>query len=115
MSTSVMRRQHLNALARANEIRLARATLKHRIARGEIPVTDVILNPPAEAETWPIMDVLQSQRGWGRERSFRLLRRAGVHEGKAVGVLTERQRVKLATFLGYRVNGAIEGRVGNGS
>ena len=38
--------QRLRALERANEIRLARAVLKRRIAAGEVSAAEVILNPP---------------------------------------------------------------------
>ena len=38
--------QHLRALARANEVRLARAAIKRRIASGEVSVREVILECP---------------------------------------------------------------------
>ena len=42
--------QHLRALDRANEVRLARAELKRRVADGEISAAEVILESPWEAE-----------------------------------------------------------------
>ena len=42
--------QRLRALERANEIRLARAELKRRIAGGQVSAAEVILTPPSEAE-----------------------------------------------------------------
>ncbi len=40
--------QHMLALQRANEVRLARAELKRRIARTELAVADVVLACPWE-------------------------------------------------------------------
>ena len=55
--------QRLRALERANEIRLARAELKRRIAEGDISAAKVILTPPCEAVSWSIGDLLLSQEG----------------------------------------------------
>ena len=42
--------QRLRALERANQVRLARAELKRRIADGDVSAADVILAPPKEAK-----------------------------------------------------------------
>lgn len=90
--------QHL-ALDRANEIRLARAELRRRIASGEVTVASVLLEVPAEAESWAVADVIRAQRRWGRQRAMKLLARNRVSEVKPVGKLTERQRQILAAAL----------------
>ena len=41
--------QHLQALARANKVRLARAELKRQVAEGELSVADVIQPMPTTA------------------------------------------------------------------
>jgi hypothetical protein len=94
--------QRQNALQRANEIRLARADLKRRITGGEVSAAGVILEPPEEAETWPIGEVLMSQWGWGTTRMRKVLNRARIVETKPVGMLTDRQRRELASMLGTR-------------
>src|SRR4029077_4222882 len=43
--------QHMRALERANQVRLARAELKRRVADGEIDVAAVILDCPWEARS----------------------------------------------------------------
>jgi hypothetical protein len=91
--------QRLRALERANEIRLARAELKRRIAEGDVLVADVLLDPPLEASSWAIGDVLTSQRRWGSTRCRKFLSRNHITETKPVGTLTERQRRLLATQL----------------
>ena len=45
--------QHMRALQRANEVRLARAQLKRGVAFGEIDVAEVIVDCPWEAQAWP--------------------------------------------------------------
>jgi hypothetical protein len=91
--------QRLQALERANEIRLARAELKRRIAEGEVSVADVLLEPPFEANSWAIGDLLMSQRRWGSSRCRKFLFRNHITETKPVSALTERQRRLLAGQL----------------
>lgn len=91
--------QRLRALGRANEIRLARAGLKRRIALGEVSAAEVLLTCPEEAGSWPIGDLLISQRRWGTTRCRKFLSRNDLVETKPIGKLTERQRRILAASL----------------
>ncbi len=91
--------QHLRALERANEVRLARADLKRRIADGQLPAADVILTSPWEAESMAVADVLMSQRRWGRTRARRFLAGIQMSETKTLGSMTERQRRAVATAM----------------
>lgn len=91
--------QHMRALARANEVRLARAELKRRIAHGELAVADVVLSTPWEAESMTISDLLTSQRRWGTTRCRKLLQCIPMSENKTVGSMTDRQRRALAALL----------------
>ena len=91
--------QRLRALERANEIRLARAELKRRIALGTVSAAEVILDPPLEANSWAIGDLLLSQRRWGGTRCRKFLLRNQITETKPVGRLTDRQRRLLADQL----------------
>lgn len=91
--------QRLRALERANQIRLARAALKRRIALGEISAAEVILSCPDAAHSWPIGDLLMSQRRWGTTRCRKFLSRNHIVETKPIGKLTDRQRRILAQSL----------------
>jgi len=91
--------QHLRALARANEVRLARAELKRQVAYGEISAADVILECPWEAASMPVADLLTSQRRWGTTRCRKILQSVPMSENKTVGSMTERQRRALAMLL----------------
>src|SRR4051794_25417299 len=84
--------QHLKALQRANEVRLARAALKRRVASGEVTAADVILACPAEVEGMAVSDLLMSQRRWGRTRCRKFLATIPISESKQIGKLTDRQR-----------------------
>jgi hypothetical protein len=92
--------QRMRALDRANTVRLARAGLKHRVNAGTTTAAAVILDPPEEAVTMTLGELLASQRRWGDQRVGRFLAALGLSEGKTVGSLTERQRRLLADALG---------------
>jgi hypothetical protein len=91
--------QYMQALARANEVRLARAELKRSVANGEVSVTEILLGTPREVENMTISDLLMSQRRWGHTRCRKLLMQVPVSENKTVGSMTKRQREALAQFL----------------
>lgn len=91
--------QHLKALARANEVRLARAELKRRVSDGEISAAQVILESPWEVETMTVADLLMSQRRWGHTRCRRFLQSVPMSENKTIGTMTDRQRGALASML----------------
>jgi hypothetical protein len=91
--------QHMRALARANQVRLARAALKRKVAVEEVSVADVILNCPWEAQSMAVADLLMSQRRWGQTRCRRFLAQLPMSEKKTVGSMTERQRQTLAAML----------------
>jgi hypothetical protein len=94
--------QHMQALELANRVRLARATLKRRVGTGDLTAAEVIVTCPWEAESMPIMDLLMSQRRWGRTRCRKFLTSIRMSETKTVGSLTDRQRRTLAALLSAR-------------
>jgi hypothetical protein len=91
--------QHVHALERANDVRCGRAALKRSIAEGRTDVSEVLLAPPPIVSKMALGDLLMSQKGWGRVRSSRFLRSAGLTEIKTLGNLTQRQRHSLAVLL----------------
>lgn len=99
-ATTAAEPQHLHALARANEIRLARASTKRAIAAGDVTVAEVLLECPAQVERMEIGELISCQRRWGGQRTRRLLGAVPVVETKLVGTLTERQRLAIAEALG---------------
>jgi hypothetical protein len=91
--------QHMQALAQANKVRLARAELKRQVADGELSVADVVLDCPWEAESMSIADLLMSQHRWGRTRCRRFLMQIPMNETKTICSMTDRQRRCLAGRL----------------
>jgi hypothetical protein len=100
--------QCMQALARANQVRLARAAMKRDVSAGRLQVTEVVLDSPWEADSMSLSELLCSQRRWGRARSRKLLSSIALSEGKRVGTLTDRQRrllvAALEAKLGNRLN-----------
>ena len=90
---------HLRALARANEVRLARAELKRRVLDQELTVADVVLDPPGAALTMTVADLLMSQKRWGHTRCRKFLSGIPMSEAKTVGTMTDRQRHAVAHAL----------------
>jgi hypothetical protein len=93
------RPQHLRALARANEVRLARAELKRRVADGEVCAAEVILDVPWEVETMTVLELLMSQHRWGLTRCRKFLHCIPMSENKTIGTMTVRQRHAVADKL----------------
>src|SRR5215217_5949203 len=91
--------QHLQALERANAVRLARAELKRRVAEGEITAAEVILSSPWEAASMTVSDLLTSQHRWGHTRCRKFLQCIPMSETKTIGSMTERQRRAVAQLL----------------
>ena len=92
--------QHMQALAQANRVRLARAELKRQVAEGERTVAEVVLDCPWQADSMAIADLLMSQHRWGRTRCRRFLGSIPMSETKTIGSMTDRQRRELAARLG---------------
>ena len=103
--SAILAPQHMRALARANQVRLARAELKRRVAADEVDVADVILRCPWEATSMAVGDLLMSQRRWGQTRCRRFLSQIPMSEKKTVGSMTERQRRTLAAMLASSARG----------
>ncbi len=98
-ATKTKEPQRLRALGRANEVRLARAELKRRIADGEVSAAQVILACPNEVRSWSVGDLLMSQRRWGTTKCRKFLERNQISELKPLGQLTQRQQLLLAGQL----------------
>lgn len=96
--------QHMQALAHANEIRLARAALKRAIKAGNLDAAEIVKDCPDEVATMTVSELLCSQQRWGRARARKFLSPMSVNENRELGRLTERQRVEMARKLASRTN-----------
>lgn len=97
--------QHLEALARANRVRLARAALKRSVAADQISAAEVVRECSWEVESMTLAELLTSQRRWGRTRARKFLASLALSENKRLGTLTQRQRLLLSAELEARIGG----------
>ena len=93
MTTLRAHSQPLEALARANEVRFARARLKRDVKAGTLSIRDALELDCARRMR--VMDVLTAQCWWGPHRARKALRAAGCSERVLVEQLTDRQRQVL--------------------
>lgn len=94
--------QHMQALAHANRIRLARASLKREVAAGKVGAAEIVRECPWEVESMTVGELLRSQRRWGRTRARKFLFTLALNENRELGRLTARQRTMLAQELESR-------------
>src|SRR6266702_7669525 len=80
--------QRLRALAKANEVRLARAQLKRELAAGRIELAQVLADPPPCAQTAKVRELLLVVPRIGPARADRLLAHRRIAHTKTVGGLS---------------------------
>ena len=87
--------QRMDALRRANDIRVRRAQLKRDLKDGTVRIEEILESPPAYVETAKVFDMLMSVPKFGRVKATRLLNQCRISQSKTVGGLSERQRAEL--------------------
>jgi hypothetical protein len=92
----------MEALRRANEVRVERARLKKDLKVGATSIEDVLLNPPEYLLTAKVFDMLLAVPKFGRVKATRFLNQCRISQSKTVGGLSERQRGELITLLESR-------------
>ncbi|MGO8907318.1 MAG: integration host factor, actinobacterial type [Solirubrobacteraceae bacterium] len=91
--------QRMDALERANEIRIKRAQLKRDLKAGRVSIHSVLLNPPEYVETAKVFDMLLAVPKYGRVKVNRVLARCQISPSKTIGGLSERQRSELVSLM----------------
>jgi hypothetical protein len=94
--------QRLDALGRANDVRVKRARFKEELASGRRPVSSALVAPPAELHTMKVADLLLSVPTVGPVKARKLLRAVAISPSRTVAGLSERQRRELLSVLGVR-------------
>lgn len=82
-------KQNMEALAWANERRLAAARAKRELRAGNRSLESVLRDPMCGGAR--VAQVLQAQHRWGPQRTAALLQQFGISYQRRVGDLTERQ------------------------
>jgi hypothetical protein len=91
--------QRLDALDRANRIRVQRAQLKRALKAGETTFDQILIDPPDYVLTAKVYDMLLAVPRLGRVRAGRLLTQCRISQSKTIGGLSERQRGELVDLF----------------
>jgi hypothetical protein len=91
--------QRMEALQRANEIRVRRAKLKRDLKEGGVRIEDILSQPPEYVETAKVLDILMAVPKFGRVKAARLLNQCRISQSKTVGGLSDRQRGELIALF----------------
>jgi hypothetical protein len=87
--------QRMEALKRANDIRVRRAQLKKDLKSGAVNIEEVLKNPPEYVSTAKVFDMLMAVPKFGRVKAGRFLNTCRISQSKTVGGLSDRQRTEL--------------------
>ena len=91
--------QRMEALRRANDIRVRRAQLKKDLKNGNVGIDEILRDPPEYVETAKVFDMLMAVPKFGRVKAARFLNQCRISQSKTVGGLSERQRTELVGLL----------------
>ncbi len=94
--------QRMEALKRANDIRVRRAQLKKDLKEGRVQIDEILLDPPDWVSTAKVFDMLMAVPKLGRVKAARLLNQCRISQSKTVGGLSERQRTELVNLFNSR-------------
>ena len=89
----------MDALARANQIRIQRAQLKRDLKSGRISIRSLLLDPPEYVETAKVFDTPLAVPQYGRVKVNKILAHRRIAPSKTIGGLSERQRSELVSLL----------------
>ena len=87
--------QRMEALKRANDIRVKRAQLKKDLKAGTVSIETILDAPPEYVETAKVFDMLMAVPKFGRVKAARFLNACRISQSKTVGGLSDRQRQEL--------------------
>ncbi len=94
--------QRMEALQRANDVRVRRAQLKRDLKAGHVQIDSILLEPPEFVSTAKVFDMLMAVPKFGRVKAARLLNHCRISQSKTVGGLSERQRTELVDLFNHR-------------
>jgi hypothetical protein len=94
--------QRMEALQRANDIRVRRAKLKKDLKDGAVRIEDILMDPPEYVSTAKVFDMLMAVPKFGRVKAARMLNHCRISQSKTVGGLSERQRAELVGLFNNR-------------
>ena len=87
--------QRMEALQRANNIRVQRARLKKDLKLGRVRFEEILRDPPDYVSTAKVLDMLMAVPKFGQVKAKRYLNQCRIAESKTIGGLSDRQRAEL--------------------
>ena len=87
--------QRMDALQRANNVRVRRAKLKKDLKDGKVRIETILGDPPEYVSTAKVIDILMAVPKFGRVKAARFLNTCRISQSKTVGGLSDRQRAEL--------------------
>jgi hypothetical protein len=87
--------QRMDALRRANDIRVKRAQLKKDLKLGQTRIDEILRDTPEYVSTAKVLDMLMAVPKFGQVKAKRYLNQCRISESKTVGGLSDRQRTEL--------------------
>jgi hypothetical protein len=94
--------QRMDALKRANDVRVRRAKLKKDLKEGKVRIEQILGNPPEYVSTAKVIDILMAVPKFGRVKASRFLNTCKISPSKTVGGLSDRQRGELIGLFNSR-------------
>jgi hypothetical protein len=91
--------QRMEALQRANDVRVKRAKLKKDLKTGRVRVEEILADPPEYVGTAKVFDMLMAVPKFGRVKAARFLNQCRISQAKTVAGLSERQRDELVSLF----------------
>lgn len=85
----------MDALKRANDVRVRRAQLKKDLKEGKVRIEQILGDPPDYVSTAKVVDLLMAVPKFGRVKATRFLSTCRISPSKTVGGLSDRQRAEL--------------------
>ena len=91
--------QRMDALNKANEVRIQRANLKRDLKAKRVQLVTLIQDPPEIIHTMHLSDLMLATPKYGRVKVNKILQQCRISHSKTVGGLSERQRREIVTYL----------------
>jgi hypothetical protein len=91
--------QRMEALLRANEVRIERAQDKRKITNGQLDARVILRDTPPHWETAKIIDLLMAMPKVGRVKASKWLRMERISATRPLEEFTEHQRARLCRHM----------------
>src|ERR1700755_1122774 len=94
--------QRMEALKRANDIRVKRAQLQKDLQSVHGSIEALLRDPPEYVSTAKVFDMLMAVPKYGRVKAARLLNQCRISQSKTVGGVSEPHGAELVNLFNHR-------------